>query len=200
MPGQKTFRLHKRCSCLQELFADVLKDMHACTKFVRTPKCSCRSAGTLFGRFKRHADLKRLCSDGEMFFHVSQEVGVGPEQNLTSYVCTLKLKMAFVVDIRHKENAFGSHFCHKTRPAETRRNPRFSFSVCISLCQICGENSPAKSRYCCPGNLGLNPPRAGLGHPQVYITRHTDIPQTTPDDFLDDHPPLNFLTFPGGST
>jgi len=101
--------------------------------------------------------------------------------------------MAFVVDIRHKENAFGSHFCHKTRPAETRRNPRFSFSVCISLCQICGENSPAKSRYCCPGNLGLNPPRAGLGHPQVYITRHTDIPQTTPDDFLDDHPRLNFL-------
>src|SRR2546427_778205 len=85
MDGQKIFGLQKRCSCLQELFADVSKDMHACTNFVRTAKSSCRSAGTLFGRFKRHADLQKLCFDGEMYFHVSQQIGVGPEQNFTKH-------------------------------------------------------------------------------------------------------------------
>jgi len=87
----------------------------------------------LFGRFKRHADLQELCSDGEMFFHVSQQIGVGPEQNFT-YVSTLTRKMAFVVDIRHEEKCFlGAIFATKPdplKPAEIRHSLFQSASAC----------------------------------------------------------------------
>ena len=39
MPEQKTFRPHKRGSCLQELFADVSKGMQTWKNFVPTAKC-----------------------------------------------------------------------------------------------------------------------------------------------------------------
>src|SRR5439155_24471201 len=66
---QKTFRSRKRWGWLRKLFADVLKGMHACGKFVRTAKMFRRSARTFFGRRKCFAGLRGLFSDGAKGMH-----------------------------------------------------------------------------------------------------------------------------------
>src|SRR6266568_8353769 len=57
------FGWRKRHACLQGLFSDGAKGMHACGDFFRMAQKACMPAGTFFGWRKRHACLQELFSD-----------------------------------------------------------------------------------------------------------------------------------------